>query len=264
MKQRVLTAAVAGSIFLLFVFWGGLPFFFLIYFMAAIAFEEILRMKKIPALSPAAVIGMILLFLYLVPPEYAEAYLHIDDSVRWSLIGFGALILLSVPVFTNNRFSFDEAGVVSLAVLYLGFGFSHMIAVRLSGMLHFFFPLFLVWATDSGAYFTGRAIGKRKLAPKISPNKTVEGFFGGIAGGLLVSILFSLTTGIGETFHLPELLFLSILLSVFGQLGDLAESALKRHYGVKDSGKLLPGHGGILDRVDSWLFVMPLFDFFLS
>ena len=93
----------------------------------------------------------------------------------------------------------------------------------------------------------------------ISPNKTVEGFVGGIISGLVVAIIFAVFTDI--QIPLVKLMTITFVLSIFGQMGDLAESALKRHYGVKDSGNLFPGHGGILDRCDSWLFVLPLLNF---
>lgn len=98
-------------------------------------------------------------------------------------------------------------------------------------------------------------MGKRKLWPEISPNKTVEGFIGGIVTAVVLSLVFQAVTGFLPSYLL--VMFITLLLSIFGQLGDLVESALKRHYHVKDSGSILPGHGGILDRFDSFLFVLP-------
>lgn len=106
--------------------------------------------------------------------------------------------------------------------------------------------IFIVtWATDIGAYFAGRSFGKRKLAPSISPNKTVEGLYGGIAAAALVGGAWVLATGLGK-----PLLVLAPLLAVAAQAGDLFESGMKRRAGIKDSGTWLPGHGGILDRLD--------------
>ena len=124
-----------------------------------------------------------------------------------------------------------------------------------NGLPLFFFVLFNIWATDSGAYFIGRALGKRKLWPEISPKKTVEGAIGGIASALVLTVIFQL---IHPLFSFSEALLAAIVIAVFGQMGDLVESALKRHYGVKDSGNILPGHGGILDRFDSLIFVLPI------
>lgn len=118
-----------------------------------------------------------------------------------------------------------------------------------------FFAAVIIWSTDSGAYFIGKSMGKRKLWPEISPNKTVEGFIGGIVTAVVLSFVFQAVTGFLPSYLL--VMFITLLLSIFGQLGDLVESALKRHYDVKDSGTILPGHGGILDRFDSFLFVLP-------
>lgn len=118
-----------------------------------------------------------------------------------------------------------------------------------------FWLLFIVWATDVGGYFFGKAIGGPKLAVKISPKKTWAGLLGGMAVSVAVSML------IAQFFHLTTSLFvlvsLSALLPVWAQVGDLVESGIKRHFDVKDSGELIPGHGGLLDRVDGLVFVAP-------
>ena len=122
--------------------------------------------------------------------------------------------------------------------------------------------LFIVWATDIGAYLFGRQFGQNKLLPKVSPNKTIEGSVGGILSAIIVALIFGL---INHSVYAPHnffwLLICTILFSIFGQFGDLVESAIKRHFGVKDSGNLIPGHGGILDRCDSWIFVFPIMHF---
>jgi phosphatidate cytidylyltransferase len=141
-------------------------------------------------------------------------------------------------------------------ILYVGWLLSHLVALRGldAGRNWVFFALFTTWASDTTAFFIGRKLGRHKLAPNISPGKTWEGATGGILGAIIVSILFFTAT----PFHLPltywQAIPLSILVSIFGQVGDLVESLLKRNMGVKDSGKLMPGHGGILDRMDSIIF----------
>src|SRR5690625_4754030 len=125
--------------------------------------------------------------------------------------------------------------------------------MRLTGLNYFLFILFLVWATDSGAYFIGKSLGKRKLWPAISPNKTIGGAIGGIVFALFVGVCFQLIYPF--EFSMGYVIFITITISIVGQLGDLVASAIKRHYDIKDFGKLFPGHGGVLDRVDSLLFV---------
>ena len=116
----------------------------------------------------------------------------------------------------------------------------------------------LVWAADSGAYFAGRHLGKHKLAPTISPNKTVEGAVGGLLAGVAVAIGLGLWAGAGSA-QLPALALVAALAVAVSIVGDLVESLLKRQAGVKDSGHLIPGHGGILDRIDGVLAAVPVF-----
>lgn len=118
--------------------------------------------------------------------------------------------------------------------------------------------LVIVWAADSGAYFVGRQFGKHKLSPRISPNKTVEGLFGGLAAGLAVGIPGALFAG-AQVAQLPAVALIVVLAVGASVIGDLYESLLKRHVGAKDSSNLLPGHGGILDRVDGVLAALPVF-----
>lgn len=141
-------------------------------------------------------------------------------------------------------------------VLYTAALFSHLYLLRQlpQGIEWVFFTFFLVWGTDTGAYLIGMTWGKRKLAPEISPNKSVEGAIGGLLFALLIA--FAGYFWIGGS--LPFFLILSLIASMGAQLGDLMESALKRSAGVKDSGKLIPGHGGLLDRFDSFVIALPL------
>ena len=147
-----------------------------------------------------------------------------------------------------------------MAVFYVGIGFYYFYYTRVSGGVPFIvYALLVIWVTDSGAYFVGRAMGKKKLWPDISPNKTIEGAVGGILCAVIAALLMSQLVDLHTSWM--KLIIVTAILSIFGQIGDLVESALKRHYGVKDSGSLLPGHGGILDRFDSLLFVLPLMYF---
>ncbi|GAB3344917.1 phosphatidate cytidylyltransferase [Marilutibacter aestuarii] len=121
-----------------------------------------------------------------------------------------------------------------------------------------FVALGIVWAADSGAYFAGRTLGKHKLAPRISPNKTIEGLVGGVLAGLVAGLGLSLFAG-ASLAQLPWIALAIVFAVLFSVVGDLFESLLKRHAGVKDSGHLIPGHGGILDRLDGVLAALPAF-----
>ncbi|MBD1380044.1 phosphatidate cytidylyltransferase [Metabacillus arenae] len=260
MKQRIFTAVLALAIFLPIVFIGKIPFTIVIYILASIGLYELLKMKKISLISIPGLISVFLLWVLLIP----DSYITLLDDINISKAEFAllaVLLFLTYTVTTKNKFTFDDVGFVILSALYVGMGFYYFIEIRELGLEYIFYALFVIFATDSGAYFIGRAFGKRKLWPEISPNKTVEGFIGGIACAIVVGALMQAFTGIGDSFI--KIVFMTILLSIFGQVGDLVESALKRHYQVKDSGQLLPGHGGILDRFDSLLFVLPFLYFLL-
>jgi phosphatidate cytidylyltransferase len=137
-------------------------------------------------------------------------------------------------------------------ILYLGWLLSHFVALRGldDGQNWVFLALFATFASDTTAYFVGRAWGRHKLAPTISPGKTWEGTIAGFLGAIIVSLLFTLPLPLGY----GQAILIGFLISLFGQIGDLTESLFKRKMGVKDSGRLLPGHGGFLDRIDSVVF----------
>jgi phosphatidate cytidylyltransferase len=115
-------------------------------------------------------------------------------------------------------------------------------------------PILATWMTDTSAYFTGLNFGKNKLAPQISPKKTIEGALGGIIGSIIIVLIYGSYLAI----NIKERILLGVLLSIASQLGDLVESSFKRDAQIKDSGDIIPGHGGILDRFDSLLFTLPL------
>jgi phosphatidate cytidylyltransferase len=172
------------------------------------------------------------------------------------------LFLLGVAALTlwNRRplvEALPAAGISSAALLLVAFPLSF--AVRLHGLgtlgpWLLLFSLVIVWMGDSAAYFVGRALGRHPLAPHLSPKKTWEGTFASILGSLAVALVFSRWVNI----PLPQLLGMAAAANVFGQMGDLLESAYKRSAGVKDSGSLLPGHGGILDRIDALILAIPV------
>lgn len=148
------------------------------------------------------------------------------------------------------------AGALAVIPAWCALGWIH--ATEPDGHLWLFTALAIVWAADSGAYFAGRQFGARKLAPTISPNKTVEGLIGGITAGVLVGVGGALLAGASGS-QLPLVALVALAATAASVVGDLYESLLKRHAGVKDSGHLIPGHGGILDRIDGVLAALPVF-----
>ncbi|RWZ60459.1 phosphatidate cytidylyltransferase [Halobacillus fulvus] len=258
MKQRTITAVVAALIFLPIVIFGGLLFKLFIYLIASIAFLELVRMKKISRYSVASGLGLLLVWALMFPVADLEQYFDVSELITKSEITLLAvLVLLSYTVLVKNRFTFDDAGFLLISAIYIGMGFHYLIETRVQGGLEYlFFALFIVWATDTGAYLFGRAFGKHKLWPQISPKKTIEGSIGGIVLACVVAFIFQWVAPLDHS--LIIVLLVTVLISIAGQIGDLVESAFKRHYAVKDSGKILPGHGGVLDRFDSLIFILPI------
>lgn len=185
------------------------------------------------------------------------------------------LAILLESVLRHGSVSIMDAVTSIAGVLYFGFPFAYMVMLRdmQPGMVLdtqlgvFSFGAVLIWilfigtwASDTFAYFTGSALGRHKLCPSISPNKTVEGFLGSVVGTT------ASVAGLGMFFSLPvkELAILGLAISVLATLGDLVESVAKRYTGIKDSGNIIPGHGGIWDRFDSVLFTAPLVYYFVK
>ncbi len=240
MKQRIVTAVIAAAIFLPIVIYGGNLFIVLTYLLASIALYELLKMRKLSLLSVPGVLSLILLWIFLLPDQL-QSFLENAEYSRIELGLFAVLLFMTYTVITKNHFTFDDVAFSILSILYIGIGFYYFMETRKadSGLTYIFYALFIIWATDSGAYFIGRAFGKKKLWPEISPKKTVEGFFGGIVCALIVALLFAIFGDLNVS--VIKLLIITVVLSIFGQIGDLVESAIKRHYNIKDSGTILPG-----------------------
>lgn len=157
---------------------------------------------------------------------------------------------------THARMFKLAAGTLAVVPAWCALALIH--ASQPNGHRWLLVALVIVWAADSGAYFVGRQFGKHKLSPRISPNKTVEGLLGGLAAGLAVGVGGALFAG-AQVAQLPAVALITVIAVGASVVGDLYESLLKRHVGAKDSSNLLPGHGGILDRLDGVLAALPVF-----
>lgn len=254
MGQRIVTGVVAGAGFLALLLVGGGFYSALLALLALIGFHEYVRLNKQPAARLDVIAGyaaVLLLSLPTLPPGWGAPSV---ETVAWLLM----LALLAGTVFSKNNIQLEHASLLFLGAFYIGLGFRYMSATREleHGLFWSLLAFLCIWGSDAGAYFVGKAVGRRKLWPAISPNKTVEGAIGGLAVAVAVALVFAWIR--------PELLgagraaTIGIAAAVFGTLGDLIQSAYKRLRGVKDSGTLLPGHGGVLDRTDSWIIVFPV------
>ncbi len=184
------------------------------------------------------------------------------SQALWFLI---LLVVMISRLFSTRELkrATTDSAILLFGVVYIGLTLGHLLLLRAleDGIFLIFFLLLTTWGSDTGAYVAGKTLGRKKLAPVISPNKTVEGFFGGLVLGTSIALVARLW--FLPTFAIGDCVVLGLLLAGLGTLGDLAESVLKRGAGVKDSSTLIPGHGGVLDRVDSLIFAAPVFFHFV-
>ena len=257
MRVRTVTAIIALIIFLPILIIGGQVLMYFSFLLAFIALKELLNMNKIRFISIPGIISALGLVIIMLPQDLGS----LVPAIQLKGLVIMSFVVLSYTVMSKNSFSFIDAAFCLMSVAYVGIGFMYLYETREAGLAFILYAFLVVWTTDTGAYLFGRSIGKHKLWPVISPNKTIEGFIGGVLCSLLVPIIMQMF--IEFPVNIFVMMVVTVVLSMFGQLGDLFESGFKRHFGVKDSGKILPGHGGILDRFDSFMFVLPLLNILL-
>jgi len=255
LKQRIISGLLAGGFFYILCLLGGYWFSAMIIVLAILGYAEYMRMMQLKKDRLLYILGLLGVLVVVLPWDYFGflTTLSISKTVWLSM-----LFMLILTVITKNRVTIDQTASVLFGVLYLGFGFHYMILTRFidpHGVFWVSIVLLCIIATDSGAYFAGMLFGKHLLWPAISPKKTIEGAIGGLVLSVFVAFIFHLAEP--KWLSVVETLYLAIAIAVLGQMGDLIQSAYKRVKGVKDTGSILPGHGGILDRVDSWLIVFP-------
>lgn len=271
--RRVAFAAVAIPLALGLVWLGGWPMVAIVALIGALGVRELydlaqrqnVHAMRLLGIATAAVLPVVT-YLVLSRPD-ARAAVDVwwpYASAGWLILALSWALVARAP---SNR-PLTAVAVTAFAVLYAGALPAFFIDIRhsghglrsIAGTWLLFFPLVVIWICDTAAMFGGRAIGGAKLAPTVSPGKTRSGAIAGVIGGVLVAPIFSygIFPGAGIGIPLWQLVAISVLISVVGQVGDLAESLLKREVGVKDSSTLIPGHGGVLDRFDSLYFAIPL------
>ena len=253
MRQRVKTSIVLAVLIIPAILFGGWSYNLIIGAVALIGTMELLQMANIDTKSLPS-IATYIVTLSIVYYHMIASY--IPEQLSDGIIPVFAVLLLLISTVIVPGFNFTKAGISTLTMGYVGVGSQAAIIIRQEDLAIFVFILLVIVSTDIGAYFIGSKIGKRKLAPLLSPNKSVEGSIGGIVLALLTTSIY--LNFITLPYSYIIMLLIAIILSITGQFGDLLESAFKRHFGVKDSGTILPGHGGILDRFDSILFTLSM------
>lgn len=264
MKTRVISAIVALAIIIPLILNGGLVFNLGVYVISILALKEFLDVKATKKQIPIFIQLIAYIFITILIAFNSKDLSNVftlDYRVLSAL--FMAFLIPTVFYHEQSKYSINDAFYLIGGLLFLGISMSLLILVRSIDLNLLIFLLIIPMVTDIFAYITGMLIGKHPLLTEISPKKTVEGMIGGTIMGVFVGAMFYHTL-IDPLFPKIELLAICTFLSILGQYGDLVFSAIKRYFGKKDFSNLIPGHGGILDRLDSIIFVLLGFMFFIT
>lgn len=270
MVTRIISGIVGILLTTYVVTFGSWLFALAVLLLAGLAWHEFCNAFIHKNLSLAYFSGMLALFFLL-----GCAWMGNSEEIL-AVFTVTLLVILSQMIFRHAAFSVEQAFASSAGIFYIGISFIHLILLRYmggstgniltpagtftQGEALLWLAFLGTWASDTFAYFTGYFLGRHKLCPDISPKKTIEGFAGGILGTVLVC------AGIGSicSFSVVHTAVLGVLIALTATLGDLVESSIKRYTGIKDSGSLIPGHGGVLDRFDSIMFTVPLVYYYVQ
>lgn len=257
MKQRIVTGTIGAVLFLGIFFWSPTAYSLLALLLAVIGYHEYIKMAGLSLTKMPVLFGLGWMIVMILT---GLGWLKISIGLE-NYIWIGLFVFLVITVLSKNQYTINQIAYLFTGVLYIGLGFKYMGWIRSmeQGLFWSMLLLFCTWASDTGAYFGGRFFGKNKLWPSISPNKTIEGSLGGVLAAMLVAVCFALLRP--ELVGYSKALAMGFMIAAVGQLGDLIQSAYKRVYEIKDTGALLPGHGGVLDRFDSLLIVFPFMYF---
>lgn len=282
LTRRIAFGVIAAPLGAAILLYGDWPLAALLAITAALGAHELFKMARATGLTPfegvgSAIAGLIPL---LVHARFLRLYEPDGRLGALSVASLVILVVIAMSIWMRGVAGkpLTAVAVTIIGALYTGGMLSFAYAIRYhpyasaptsgslfnlpSGGLLLLLPVFVTWASDIGAYAVGRTMGKHKLIPSVSPGKTVEGSIGGLAASMLVAWAYTRfalhPSHLGFRYQPIGALAFGAVLSVAAQIGDLAESLFKREAGVKDSSHLIPGHGGVLDRFDSLLFVMPV------
>ncbi len=265
MKKRILSAIILLMIFIPILIIGSTPYAILMTLLAIAGLYELIRVregkKKFPFLIK--VIAYLLMLFFCLSNYQSNVLSYVMD---YRVMAFLIFVFLLPLVFINDnrQYNLNDALFIIGAVLFIGLSFNLLILVRNYDLKYTVYLFLITTVTDTFALFTGKYIGVHPLAEKISPKKTVEGLIGGLIMGTFVASMYYCFFIGPNQISLLNVIGVTLILSFIGQLGDLVFSSIKRYYDQKDFSNLIPGHGGILDRLDSMIFVVLAFVLFLS
>ena len=254
---RILTALVGIPVVIACIYYGGLAFY--IMFFAVILFSVMEFFSVCKKYKPMSILGTlvsIVFFLALSTGTYVQETIIVSIFILF----FFAMFKKSIENISSTL------TVTCFGAFFITWTLFHMVLIRdipKYGMYYIIFLFVNIWMLDTGAYFIGKAFGKHKLAPLVSPKKTIEGAIAGVVTAIIISLIYR-NLFLQQVLTNQETIIFALVISFVGQFSDLAESLFKRDCNIKDSGNILPGHGGMLDRFDSYLFCAPVFYYLIQ
>ncbi len=264
MKVRILSAIVMLLVFVPLLIIGGKPYALLMAALAVLGLYEMIHIRESRKPFPLVMkvfAYLLVLFCCLMNSDSVLFTTKLDYRVITFII---FIFLIPIIVFQDSKtYSINDAFFLVGSILFVGMSFNVLLITRNYSLDYVIFLFLITIMTDTFAYFTGLLIGRHKLLEKISPKKTVEGMIGGTLMAVIISSTYYHVI-INSSLSIVTLILITMVLSLIGQVGDLVFSAIKRYYNQKDFSNLIPGHGGILDRLDSIIFVVLAFILFID
>lgn len=262
MIVRLLTILVGAPVVLACTYFGGIPFYLFALALALFSVNEFYFLMKAKGLHPSFWVGNIFTFIFITFAQQTLRHPNWEPAAA-GILTVASILALSASIgLRKTTMATVNIAITLLGMIYVGWLFSYLVLLRAIGPhgIYLFALMAMVWATDVAAYVVGSRLGRTPLSPYISPKKTVEGAVGGFVACLGASWIFASLTG------LPLLPFLGLgaIVGILGQISDLVESLIKRDAGAKDSSPVIPGHGGVLDRVDSFILTAPVAYYYIS
>lgn len=262
MKNNRYLGAVIIAPLLVFLFIGGVYLRYLVLVLSLCGMYEFFKVVKEKSIHPISIFAYILCLIYYVTLKPKNSF-----ELLMLLLIAAIFMLLCLIVFLNSDYNFVDVSITILGFLYVGVFFSFIVLVNLKQFGNFLVWIIFIssWMGDTAAYYVGSKFGKHKLSPHVSQKKTIEGAIGGILGATIACGVYGLFARYyNVNIEIYHFLIMGALGGVVGLIGDLAASAIKRYVGVKDYSNLIPGHGGILDRFDSILFVSVVVYYYIT